>query len=113
MLNFSEIGSDFEKPLSSHKRTNLNGMEHSLKEDPLNAYRMASNETALVSEIPALIDNESIIIAPGQGKTPLPLLNDEFCEELAFPYLLPNGKFGFNVKRDIPITPVRYTLFFS
>ena len=108
MLNFTEIGTDFEDPLISHEKTNPDEVEHSLKEDPLNAYRIASNETALVSEVPALIDDENIIIAPGQGKTPLSLLNDEFCEELAFPYLLPNGKFGYNVKRDIPITPVRY-----
>lgn len=54
-------------------------------------YRVLSNETALIAEVTALIKNESTI-APKQEKTPISLLNAEFCEELAFPYLLPNSQ---------------------
>ena len=31
-----------------------------------------------------------------------------YCEEQAFPYLLPKRKFGYNTSRDIPISPARY-----
>ena len=36
------------------------------------------------------------------------MLNDEFCEELAFPYLFPRGKFGYKVERDIKLSPSKY-----
>ena len=36
------------------------------------------------------------------------MLNDEFCEELSFPYLLPRGKFGYKVERDIKLSPSKY-----
>ena len=49
-----------------------------------------------MSEIPNIIDQENVIIAPGQGKTPVSILSDKFCEEQAFPHLLPEGIFGFN-----------------
>ena len=78
------------------------------KDDPLNLYSISSNETALISEIPAIINEENVIFAPGQVKTPLSLLNDKYCEELAFPYLLPNGKFKYNITRDVVISPARY-----
>ena len=48
-------------------------------EDPLSMHRTGSNETELVSEIPSIIKDEKVIIAPGQGKKPVPILNDEFC----------------------------------
>ena len=75
---------------------------------PLNMHRTASNETTLVSDIPNIVNNENIILAPGQEKTPVSVLNDEFCGEQTFPYLLPIGKFGYNAPRDIPISPARY-----
>ena len=48
-------------------------------------HRTGTNETVLVSEIPSIINDENVIIAPGQGKKPVSILNDEFCEEHAFP----------------------------
>ena len=33
---------------------------------------------------------------------------DQECEELAFPYLLPTGKYGYKVERDIPLSPAKY-----
>ena len=61
-----------------------------------------------MSEIPKVIDEENVIIVPGQGKTPVSNLNDKFCEEQAFPHLLRIGKFGFNAPRNIPISAARY-----
>ena len=77
-------------------------------EDPLNMHRTGSNETALVSQIPNIINDENVIIAPGQGKNPVSILSDQFCEEQAFPYLLPKGKFGYKAPRDFPISPAWY-----
>ena len=48
-------------------------------EDPLNMHRTALNETTLVSEIPNMINNENVIIVPGQGKKQVSILSDEFC----------------------------------
>ena len=35
-------------------------------------------------------------------------LSNEFCEEQAFPYFLPKGKFGYNAPPDIPVSPAWY-----
>ena len=71
--------------------------------------KSAASETVLVSEMPILSDKEIfIIIAPRQGKTPISLLHEDTCEELAFSYLIPNDKFGYSVLRDIPVSIVRH-----
>ena len=44
-------------------------------------YRTASNETTIVSNIPYIINDENVIIAPGQEKKPVSNLSDEFFEE--------------------------------
>ena len=82
--------------------------EFALVEDPLNMQRTVSNKTTLVSDIPNIINDENVIIAPWQGKKPASILSDEFCEEQAFLYLLPNSKCGYNVPRDIPKTSAWY-----
>ena len=40
-------------------------------------------------------------IAPGKGKQERSIPNDNFCEELAFPYLFPNGKFNYKLRNQI------------
>ena len=77
-------------------------------DDPLNAHTAAGYETTLVPEIPRITDDENVIIAPGQDKTPVTVLNDDHCEELAFPYLFLAGRFGYKVKREMPLSPVKY-----
>ena len=53
------------------------------------------------------MENDNEIMAQGQGKTPVSVLNDVHCEELAFPYLFPTGKFGYKVKREMTLSPVK------
>ena len=77
-------------------------------DDPLNAHRAGGYETTLVPEIRRITEDDNVIMAPDQGKTPVSVLNDDHCEELAFPYLFSTGKFGYKVKREIPLSPVRY-----
>ena len=73
-------------------------------EDPLNMHRTASNETILISEIPNIINEENVTIAPRQRKKTISILSDKFCEKQAFLYLLPTGKFGYNASQDIAIS---------
>ena len=74
----------------------------------LDEYSSIANETCLVSLNPQTsVDNDCITIAPGEGKQPKSTLNDQFCEELAFPYLFPAGKFGYRVKRDVKLSPAK------
>ena len=47
-------------------------------------------------------------IAPGENKTPESFFDDDFCEEQAFPYLLPKGKFGYKVTRTVQLSPIKY-----
>ena len=78
-------------------------------EDPLNKYQTPTMETMLVSEIPNIfIDNENLIVAPGQGKTPFSITTDEFCEELAHPHLFPYGKFGYHAVREVSLSAAKY-----
>ena len=96
MINFTDV--DFP----------VNDEIDEISEDHLSKDRVASNETALISEIPSIVDNENLIVAPGQGKTPVSIASDELCEELAFPYLFPSGKFGYKVDREVSLSPVKY-----
>ena len=66
--------------------------------DPLNFRRVVANETTLISEIPSIIGEDNGTITPGQDKTLLSILRDDYCEELVSPYLFPTGKFPYKVK---------------
>ena len=61
-----------------------------------------------MSEITNTINEEYLIIAPGQRKILVSILHDKVCEEHAFPSLLPMSEFGFNAPRDIRISLARY-----
>ena len=72
-------------------------------------YSSIANETCLVSlNFQTSVDDDCINIAPGEGKQPKSILNDQFCEEPAFPYLFLAGKFGYRVKRDVKLSPIKY-----
>ena len=76
--------------------------------DTFHNHCFSSNETALISGVPNTVENENLIIVPGQGIDLISVFNDKFGKELAFSYLFPNGKFGYKGERDIPISPVKY-----
>ena len=89
------------------------------REDPLNEYRQAANETCLQPVIPdypvtietneiSSLGNEVYNIAPGESKHPVSIMTDAKCEELAFPVLFPKGCFGYTYDRKIKLTPVKY-----
>ena len=49
-----------------------------------------------------------MLLLPRARKKTVSILTNEFCEEQTFSSLLPKGKLGYNVPRDIPISPARY-----
>ena len=51
--------------------------------------------------VPPLFTDDCIEIAPGEGKIPENIGLDSHCEELAFPHLLPDGKFGYKISRNM------------
>ena len=73
-----------------NKNNNENEIEaeYASVEDPLNMHRTAANGTTLISEIPNTINEENVITELVQGKAPVSILGDEFCEEQAFLYLV-------------------------
>ena len=89
-------------------------------EDPLNEHRSPANKICLQSVIPDYpLDTEEhnsnnstgreiCNIAPGENEHPVPLMTDKQYEELAFPVLFPNGKFGYTAERDVKLLPVKY-----
>ena len=68
MINFSGIDKHQDVTESIHTKVISNETEYGSVEDPLSMHRAGSNETALVSEIPSIINDENVITAPGQGK---------------------------------------------
>ena len=71
-------------------------------ENPLDLYKCASNETILIN---TSHENEFISIAPGEGSVPVPLSHDLFCEELSHSHLFSYGKFRFQIKHQISLSP--------
>ena len=63
MISFSDVNKHFAEII--HKKINSNGTEYGSVKNPLSIHRTASNETAIVSEIPNTINDENIIIGPG------------------------------------------------
>ena len=74
-------------------------------ENPLDLYKCASNETVLIN---TSHENEFISIAPDESSVPVTFSHDLFCEELGHPHLFPYGKFGSQIKRQIPLSPTKY-----
>ena len=75
------------------------------RENPLDAHRLGAHETTLISNMP---QSEELTIAPGEGKQPMSILNDQYCEELAHPHLFPTGNFGYKIERNVKLSPVKY-----
>ena len=66
---------------------------------------MNSEETILISQVPT---SQEISIVPGEGKKPSSMLQDKYCEELAFPHLFSNYQFEYRVEREVKFSPLKY-----
>ncbi|XP_057310099.1 uncharacterized protein LOC130648095 [Hydractinia symbiolongicarpus] len=96
---------DLRDPVETECTSESNDHELEEVENPLNANRFNANESMMLSNVPQA---EDISIAPGEGEIPFSMMNDQFCEELAHPYLFPTGKFSYKVERDIKLSPTKY-----
>ena len=74
-------------------------------ESPLNLHRFNFQETLF---IPNVLSSEEVRIALGEGKQTTLMLNDESCEEPAFPYIFPMSTFCYKVSREIKPSPSKY-----
>ena len=93
--------------------TDVDSAKESLEpeESNLDRYRIVSTETSLISnilEIPE-VDKEGVAsVAAGEGKKPMSIFKDKYCEELVILHLFLTGKYGYKVQLDIPLSPVKY-----
>ena len=65
MINFSGIDKHQDVAESIRKKIISNETEYGSVEDRLSMHRTGSNKTVLLSEIPSIINDENVIIAPG------------------------------------------------
>ena len=96
LLSLPDDGSDQEPE-------NIDTLEE--VQNPLNLHGFNFQETLFLRNV---LSSEEVNIAPGEGKQPKSMLNDEFCEELVFPYLFPRVRFGYKVEGDIKLSPTKY-----
>ena len=68
----------------------------------------ANNTDNHSSDLSTVVGNEEFSIAPGEGMHPVHFMQDKNCEELAFPVLFPRGKFGYQVEREVKLSPTKY-----
>ena len=73
----------------------------------LNTEEAGSDETCLIPNI-YNSDQRVLEIAPGKGKQPFSIFTNAFCEELAFPFLFVNGKFGYKTNPSVILAPTNY-----
>ena len=116
----------------SHNSDSGDGENEDEADDPQNKYRASVNETCLESfvpdypvictltenngnesgdelnNLPASAGNEVFSIAPGEEKHPIHFMQDKHCEELAFPVLFPKGQSGYQVEREVRLSPTKY-----
>ena len=106
--NFDNSTIDFAIKNShvSYGDSELNEENIENNENPLDQHRSAASETVLIAN--SQTEDEFVTMAPGEEMIPLSILNDSNCEELAHPHLFPTGKFSYQDKRDITLSPVKY-----
>ena len=116
--NIDQVDSDEEEieDLQNMSRTNTNEtcLQPLLPDYPLDIDRATESSctenTVTDRDGPqsSRAGNEIFSIAPGEGKHPVHFMTDKLCEEMAFPTLFPTRKFGFQVKRDVRLSPAKY-----
>ena len=83
-----------------------NSTEIETDSNPLDEFRQPCTESCAVQNN---FQDESLFeVAPGEGKSPFCVITDDHCEELAFPKYFSKGRFGYNMRRYVKLSPVRY-----
>ena len=55
-----------------------------------------------------LDSNKTLCIAPPEGQKPQNIFQENGSDVMAFPTLLPNGRFGLFDDREVKLTPSKY-----
>ena len=91
-------------PIAFENNENNNDLEG---DNPLQKECTSSDEFCTIHNIYS--EEQGILnLAPCENKNPEAFYHDVYCEEMAFPFLLPKGKFGYKVCRPIKLSPVKY-----
>ena len=103
---YLQILRSLDEPVEAEVELSTN---EEIYEDPLSKFRAPSVKTTIISEVPSNCKLEQeITVAPGEAKQPILVLNDKFCEELAHPHLFPSGRYGYQIEREIPLSPSKH-----
>ena len=66
------------------------------------------HDTCVQSTDPALDVSQILNFSPGESKSPVRIMMDPGCEEMAFTKLFPKEKFKFDAERTVSLTPKKY-----
>ena len=87
---------------------NTEEFDDDYSDDPSSKLRGLHYETCVQTVDPTVDVDKILNIAPNENKRPIHILMDESFEEMAFPHLLPTGKFGWKYERPLKLTPKKY-----
>jgi hypothetical protein len=93
---------------NSSEQTNRDSQVDCYDDDPLCRLRGVKYDTCIQPVHPELDVDKVVNLAPGENQHPINILMDEKFEEMAFPHLLPYGKFGWKHNRKVPLTAKKY-----
>ena len=86
------------------------GSEHLQESENLLIYfRTPSLETTTTREVLSPYDSSKTKTVQSERKKPISILNDLYCEEMAHLYLFPTRKYRYKIKRDISLSPRKYS----
>ena len=69
-------------------------------------FQTPSLETTTTTGVLSHFDLEKTInLVPSEGKKPISILNNLYCKEKDHLYLFLIRKYGYKIKRDIPLSP--------
>ena len=104
----SNTASSQVEKTESQSVINTEEFDDDYSDDPSSKLRGLHYETCVQTVDPTVDVDKILNIAPGENKRPIHILMDESFEEMAFPHLLPTGKFGWKYERPLKLTPKKY-----
>ena len=103
-LSDDETNNDTDIDFQINSSTADNDVINKEVEEPITENHVSSCETSLIYEKAV----DELVLSPCEGKKPILLYQDKYCEELSHPFLFPTGNFGYQVKRDVHLSPIKY-----
>lgn len=92
----------------SELMTNLIEAVESQEEDVVKKWQYGHDDDIYLNRMIPESNVESFPVAPGEGQTPINLLQDKNWDVKAYPHLFPDGKYGLHHPREVRLTPLQY-----